>query len=1014
MSLHALANHMASRGRNGDSMLVHMTPGEVHGLQALALKHGGSLTINPETGLVEAGFLSKLLPMIAGFALNAFLPGIGLGISSALGITGASAGAIGTGIAVGGATGLATGSLEKGFSAGLGALGGAGIGNALMGAGASSVANAGVEGLGPTGQANLMATPEQIANVRATATPASLMSEGFKSATANPTDFLKDNWKYGAAALAPLAGGIDTATPLQKPAVTGSIAQKIYDPYTQTYTEMNPVNVADWQSKNMQFSDVYKQPMQAKSGGIVALNHGGMAHFADGGYNPQQIQDAIASSRAAGYSDADIMKGAQANFGTDVSSYFKTPAAPAFDQAAQDRLQAQFAPLNANAAQQQAATAAGNSYNQNTTAGGLNLADRFAQVSSGTPIFDQAAQDKLAAQFAPANAVAAQEQANTFDPNKTVNGLTLEQRFAPANALAAQEQAATFKRQQQADADAASAILAAQNAPAYQAKLDAEEKARPAGLASIQTASGTQGSASTSGLAGTTAAQATGSQAYQTATNTGGIGATGLDKNIAAYMNNLAQYYSEDPTRTVATAEAKIRKDMLQNGVSDADVLRATGKTVQQILNPITTVTGPVVVPSIAKTQADTFSSNPTLTGQAAAQPGIAGGVSGTAGAGQIGGGTVRNQDTGMIVESPRIPGIPVGGFTGAKNMRDVYTQGGGSLGYTSPVPASYQALLDKYAMSSGSDSEAMDKYLRGKGPYPYKSSAASIQAPYSEATLGMPAASNRQYIWDKASGKTIKNMDYAPPIRDAKTGDVTYGLSANEATSYLNDLVDNKKPLQGQDLYDWAKANKVDAQTVADAYKIPVKEINSQWSNFRRTSAASSSAKTTGDFAMIGDAKTGDTVNLDQTYDQISGNNITITGIKQADGTFLGSNGKKYDKDGKPMAAAGGMMGYAVGGLGSLGSLGGYSDGGQLLRGPGNGVSDDIPAVIGDKQPARLADGEFVVPARIVSELGNGSTDAGARSLYKMMDRIQHNRRKSIGKGKVAADSRSEQYLPA
>ena len=113
-------------------------------------------------------------------------------------------------------------------------------------------------------------------------------------------------------------------------------------------------------------------------------------------------------------------------------------------------------------------------------------------------------------------------------------------------------------------------------------------------------------------------------------------------------------------------------------------------------------------------------------------------------------------------------------------------------------------------------------------------------------------------------------------------------------------------------------------------------------------------------------------------------------------------------------MAAAGGMMGYAVGGLGSLGSLGGYSDGGQLLRGPGNGVSDDIPAVIGDKQPARLADGEFVVPARIVSELGNGSTDAGARSLYKMMDRIQHNRRKSIGKGKVAADSRSEQYLPA
>ena len=64
MSLHVLANQMASRGRGGDSMLVHMTPSEVAGLQALAMKHGGSLSINPETGLVEAGFLKKLLPMV--------------------------------------------------------------------------------------------------------------------------------------------------------------------------------------------------------------------------------------------------------------------------------------------------------------------------------------------------------------------------------------------------------------------------------------------------------------------------------------------------------------------------------------------------------------------------------------------------------------------------------------------------------------------------------------------------------------------------------------------------------------------------------------------------------------------------------------------------------------------------------------------------------------------------------------------------------------------------------------
>jgi hypothetical protein len=98
----------------------------------------------------------------------------------------------------------------------------------------------------------------------------------------------------------------------------------------------------------------------------------------------------------------------------------------------------------------------------------------------------------------------------------------------------------------------------------------------------------------------------------------------------------------------------------------------------------------------------------------------------------------------------------------------------------------------------------------------------------------------------------------------------------------------------------------------------------------------------------------------------------------------------------------------------GGLSDLGGYSDGGRLLKGPGNGTSDSIPAVIGSKQPARLADGEFVIPARIVSEIGNGSTEAGARQLYAMMDRIQRARRKTVGKGKVAVDAKARNQLPA
>jgi hypothetical protein len=105
---------------------------------------------------------------------------------------------------------------------------------------------------------------------------------------------------------------------------------------------------------------------------------------------------------------------------------------------------------------------------------------------------------------------------------------------------------------------------------------------------------------------------------------------------------------------------------------------------------------------------------------------------------------------------------------------------------------------------------------------------------------------------------------------------------------------------------------------------------------------------------------------------------------------------------------AMGGMTGYARGGIANLGS---YSDGGRLLKGPGDGVSDSIPATIGKGQPARLADGEFVIPARIVSELGNGSTEAGARKLYAMMDRIKKSRRKAKN---IAADTKSDKHLPA
>lgn len=117
--LPAIAQNLASRGRGGDSVLVHMTPGEVRGLQAIAEQYGTSLTINPDTGLPEAFSLRNLLPMIAGIALTPIM------------------GPAAAGLVVGGGTAIGTGSIEKGLMAGLGAYGGASLGAGLNAAGAA-------------------------------------------------------------------------------------------------------------------------------------------------------------------------------------------------------------------------------------------------------------------------------------------------------------------------------------------------------------------------------------------------------------------------------------------------------------------------------------------------------------------------------------------------------------------------------------------------------------------------------------------------------------------------------------------------------------------------------------------------------------------------------------------------------------------------------------------------------------------------------------------------------------
>jgi hypothetical protein len=844
MSLHALATNMASKGRNGDSMLVHMTPGEVHGLQALAMKHGGTLTINPDTGLPEANFLKSLLPMLAGFALGP--AGFGL-VSSGL-----TAGAI-----VGGVTGLATGSLSKGLMAGLGAYGGFGVGESLAGLGAAEMSAGTISSQMPTlaegaTQAQIDAYAQQVNALRSQALAAAnapgaipnmdKLSAGFSSATASPMDafnFAKDNKMALGMAAAPIMADmmVPTTTKASSPMAPGRIVEKRWN--GREFVPVASTDAGVFNTSGRTFSDLYRG---YNGGGIVAL--------AEGGKPSAGMQYAAANNIDVG---ANIDKWIQDNpfaTTTDINNAIKTSGLT----------QADVNPfLTANTKISDATRYALSHASEMPGAGGLaGMQQNILTALARNPNMTQSEIDAAQAQY----------KLSDYDiQSPLIHGYQV-----------ANDQTAAAQKYIQDNPDVARWI-SSDEGKAYL-------KANPQ-----------------------------------------------FDASDIAYTH--FQRYGEDEGRK-------------------------WGGT-----NATQTTTGTVTTP----TNIDTATSSVLPVG-----------VSGA--------GITTINPNGTVTTRPNIPGIPEGGFTGMKNLRDVYTAGGGSLGYTSPVPTSLDAFNKTYATDRMSgDSLAAYNYLAGKGgaTYPTKSGfAGQLSQDYATAVLGYPARGNLPYIYNKATGRMDPNPDYVAPGRTA-AGDVTYSMSLNDIKSSLKET-----PLSGQALYDWAMSNNLTAQQIADATG---RSLSSVYSDFRAGSKAKADA----------DKK--------KTDDDAAAAAVVSN---QNDG---GGNGG----DGGGPAKEGGLMGYAMGGMpsyaigGGLGSLGSYSDGGRLLKGPGDGVSDSIPATIGRKrQPARLADGEFVIPARIVSELGNGSTDAGAKKLYAMMDRVQRARGKTTGKNKVAANSRADKYLPA
>jgi hypothetical protein len=421
------------------------------------------------------------------------------------------------------------------------------------------------------------------------------------------------------------------------------------------------------------------------------------------------------------------------------------------------------------------------------------------------------------------------------------------------------------------------------------------------------------------------------------------------------------------------------------------------------------------------------------------------------------------NPDNSITVQ-PNIPGRPYGGFSGMDEVKNAYTQGGGSLGYVNPAPQNMDEFNTRFNKQTG-DSLAAYNYLMGQGANPAtQQRVGEIMRPYREAIIGIPAAEGRptqKYIYQ--NGKYIENPNYVPvsynskgeritglsntdvisgfdALKPAETqanfdydtylktvpgvqaeldaGVANFGTKADPAAAAYNHylrygknegqkfpLLSTAKP-EDQTIFEWANTNNVSDAQLAARMGISVAEVARR--RKKKTNAGSI-------FGGYGDGGGGDSGGSDAGGDA-SGVGDSGSGASGS-GDGSGGNGSAGD-----FARGGAARRMALGGLGALAgggatsqyNLGGYSDGGRLLRGPGDGVSDSIPATIGDKQPARLADGEFVVPARIVSELGNGSTEAGARRLYAMMDRVQKARGKTTGKNRVAANTRSEKYLPA
>jgi hypothetical protein len=869
-------------------MLIHMTPDEVGGLQALALKHGGSLTINPETGLPEAKFLKKLLPMIAGLALGP--AGFGLMSAGMAGLT------------VGGVTALTTGSLSKGLQAGLGAYGGASLGEAFMGAGTNAATTAGLANYGDTLaaqglQAGTPAYGEAASRLalesqkQAMAAPLmDKLSAGFNAVTDSPAafgNFAKQNVGSLLTATSPMMAdqGVETVTKMNGPAY---IQNFDYDPMTQRAKALNPVSL--------------------KSLGYPGYADGGLMHlhrkFAEGGAaNVRDGSSEAAYNYLMGLTnttrpDVELLPNEQPTFYIPPATTTSMTTTPVTGGGGGGGI--------GGGGGGGGGASVGNAVS-NTDPSTTYSGFQPAPPNPNIPVVD----------IIPTPVTSPDEDFPSTYPEPVTP--SPDEDFPstypePVTPSPDEDFPSTYPEpvMPSPDDDFPSTYPEpVMPSPDVDFPATYPEPVMPSPDVDFPS---------------TYPEPSMPSMPSPDVDFPSTYFEPVMPSPDADFPSTAVDPYYSDTTEEVQDWQNVDNSGYYEGSMAGDNSLNSgnntyTGETdsVQQQGLP------------------DAFGSYPS-------EPTYIGNFDGGGYDGFIGDEDNIDEDSydyqGMATGG-MVPGYADGGVSGSGSL-DLHVPinigggGGGAGGYTPVGGGNGMTSTPNVNPNANGGFGGGLAAMFGGGGRPQNGFG------------GMP----------QGLAGLFGNSGFAP-----------------------QGFMGQMQQMDDMDMYSHAPNPFMEVPAVQN-YQDVIRGRSNMLSGMGGT-------------AQNGYMSPGGMGGYNPFTGRPSENNIAASFHSiQSTPSFGGT--------------------FAQGG--SVGShLGGYSDGGRLLRGPGDGVSDSIPASIGKhRQPARLADGEFVVPARIVSELGNGSTEAGARKLYAMMDRIQAARRKTVGKGRVAKNSRAEKYLPA